>query len=91
MSDHVQISGLSKVFPTPRGPLQVVKDFNLRIAPGEFVSLIGHSGCGKSTVLSILAGLSDATEGGIILAGVNSSGPAPTAAWSFNHRRCSPG
>jgi len=77
MSDHVEIANLSKVFPTPKGPLRVVKDFNLRIRRGEFVSLIGHSGCGKSTVLSILAGLSDATAGGIVLAGKELTGPGP--------------
>jgi len=77
MPDHVEISGLSKVFPTPKGPLRVVKDFNLRIAPGEFVTLIGHSGCGKSTVLSILAGLSEPTGGGVILAGRELVGPGP--------------
>lgn len=77
MSDYVEISNLSKVFPTPKGPLRVVKDFNLRIRRGEFVTLIGHSGCGKSTVLSILAGLSAASSGGIILAGKELTGPGP--------------
>lgn len=77
MSDHVEIAGLSKTFPTPKGPLTVVRDFKLRIRRGEFVSLIGHSGCGKSTVLSILAGLSDASGGGIVLAGRELTGPGP--------------
>ena len=77
MADHVEISHLSKVFLTPKGPLRVVKDFNLRIRQGEFVTLIGHSGCGKSTVLSILAGLSDASAGGIVLAGRELTGPGP--------------
>ncbi|MEN9777245.1 MAG: Bicarbonate transport ATP-binding protein CmpD [Verrucomicrobiota bacterium] len=77
MSDHVEITHLSKVFPTPKGLLRVVKDFNLRIRQGEFVTLIGHSGCGKSTVLSILAGLSDASAGGIVLAGRELTGPGP--------------
>ena len=44
----------------------IVKDFNLSIKKGEFVALIGHSGCGKSTVLSMVAGLNDVTAGGII-------------------------
>ena len=47
----------------------IVKDFNLNIKKGEFVTLIGHSGCGKSTVLSMLAGLSKISDGNIILAG----------------------
>ncbi|HEY5040511.1 MAG TPA: ATP-binding cassette domain-containing protein, partial [Verrucomicrobiae bacterium] len=58
MSDYVELSKLSKIYPTPKGPAVIVKDFNLRIKQGEFVTLIGHSGCGKSTVLSMLAGLS---------------------------------
>ena len=75
MSAHVDISGLTKTFSTPKGPLVIVKDFHLRIAAGEFVTLIGHSGCGKSTVLAMLAGLSDPTAGGIILAGRELAGP----------------
>ena len=79
MNDHVEISALSKTFPTPKGPLVVVRDFNLRIQKGEFVCLIGHSGCGKSTVLSMVAGLSDPdpTAGGIVLAGRELRGPGP--------------
>lgn len=55
----------------------VVRDFNLNIAPGEFVTLIGHSGCGKSTVLSMVAGLTDASGGAMILSGreTNEAGP----------------
>lgn len=74
---YVDFSQLSKTFPTPKGPLCVVKDFNLRIRQGQFVCLIGHSGCGKSTVLSMLAGLQPVTEGVIILAGKEVTGPGP--------------
>src|ERR1044071_1084696 len=77
MSDYVELSNLTKIYPTPKGPAVIVKDFNLRIVKGEFVTLIGHSGCGKSTVLSMLAGLSDITGGGIILAGRELDGPGP--------------
>lgn len=77
MSHYVELSNLTKTYPTPKGPAVIVKDFNLKIAKGEFVTLIGHSGCGKSTVLSMLAGLNDITEGGIILAGKELSGPGP--------------
>jgi nitrate/nitrite transport system ATP-binding protein len=55
----------------------IVKDFNLTIRQGEFVTLIGHSGCGKSTVLSMLAGLNEITGGGIILAGKELVGAGP--------------
>jgi len=77
MSDYVELSNLTKIYPTPKGPAIIVKDFNLRIKKGEFVTLIGHSGCGKSTVLSMLAGLNDITDGGIILAGKELSGAGP--------------
>src|SRR3954471_13600615 len=77
MSDYLIISNLTKVYPTPKGPAVIVKDFNLSIQKGEFVTLIGHSGCGKSTVLSMVAGLSSITAGGIILAGKELVGPGP--------------
>jgi nitrate/nitrite transport system ATP-binding protein len=77
MSHYVELSNLTKIYPTPKGPAVIVKDFNLRIAKGEFVTLIGHSGCGKSTVLSMLAGLNDISDGGIILAGKELTGPGP--------------
>lgn len=77
MSHYVELSNLSKVYPTPKGPAVIVKDFNLNIKKGEFITLIGHSGCGKSTVLSMLAGLNDISEGGIILAGKELSGAGP--------------
>jgi len=77
MSSYVELSNLTKIYPTPKGPAIIVKDFNLRIKQGEFVCLIGHSGCGKSTVLSMLAGLNDITGGGIILAGKELVGAGP--------------
>ena len=60
---------LDKIFPARdgKGEHVVVRDFDLAIAEGEFVSLIGHSGCGKSTVLSMIAGLTPRSGGYIIL------------------------
>jgi len=76
MIDHLlEISGLGKSYPTTNGPSVIVQDFTLRIHEGEFVCIIGHSGCGKSTVLSIMMGLSEATEGGVILNGREIDGP----------------
>src|SRR5712692_5042356 len=77
MSDYCELSNLTKIYPTPKGPAVIVKDFNLRIKKGEFVALIGHSGCGKSTVLSMLAGLNEISGGAIILAGKELAGPGP--------------
>lgn len=68
-SRFLAIEGLDKVFPTPTGPIAIVKGFDLTLAEGEFVSIIGHSGCGKSTVLSIVAGLAESSNGAVILAG----------------------
>jgi nitrate ABC transporter ATP-binding subunit len=77
MSSYVELSNLTKIYDTPKGPAIIVKDFKLTIKQGEFVCLIGHSGCGKSTVLSMLAGLNDITGGGIILAGKELVGAGP--------------
>ena len=77
MSHYLILSKLSKIYPTPKGPAVIVKDFDLAIEKGEFVCLIGHSGCGKSTVLSMVAGLNSITGGGIILAGKELVGPGP--------------
>jgi nitrate/nitrite transport system ATP-binding protein len=63
----VEFFEVKKVYPTPNGPLTVVEDFNLMMKKGEFISLIGHSGCGKSTVLSMVAGLNEISGGGIVL------------------------
>ncbi len=74
---YVEFSQVTKIYPTPKGPLTVVDEFDLKMKKGEFISLIGHSGCGKSTVLSMVAGLNDISEGGIILDGkeVTDAGP----------------
>jgi nitrate/nitrite transport system ATP-binding protein len=77
MSDYLRLENVTKTYPTPKGPAVIVKDFNLAVKKGEFVSIIGHSGCGKSTVLSMLAGLNSITAGGIILAGKELVGPGP--------------
>jgi nitrate/nitrite transport system ATP-binding protein len=73
----LHFSDLKKVYPTPKGPLTVVDGFELDMRKGEFVTLIGHSGCGKSTVLSMVAGLGDISSGAIILDGkhVTEAGP----------------
>ena len=64
---YLEFFKLDKVYPTPKGPLKVVDNFNLIMNRGEFVSLIGHSGCGKSTVLTMAAGLNEISGGGIVL------------------------
>ncbi|MGB0782584.1 MAG: ABC transporter ATP-binding protein [Marinomonas sp.] len=86
MTTHLDISHVSIEFPTPKGSFKALDNVSLKIEKGEFVSLIGHSGCGKSTVLNIVAGLYDATEGGILLDGREVKGPGPERAVVFqNH------
>jgi nitrate/nitrite transport system ATP-binding protein len=77
MSSYLDISNLTKVYPTPKGPAVIVQNFNLKMKPGEFVSIIGHSGCGKSTVLMMVAGLNPITEGVIVLSGKEITGAGP--------------
>ena len=74
---YVEFSNISKIYPTKKGPIKVVDGFDLKMRKGEFISIIGHSGCGKSTVLSMMAGLNDISEGAIILDGreINGAGP----------------
>ena len=75
MISFLELTSLGKSYATEHGPSVIVKDFNLRVSESEFVCIVGHSGCGKSTVLSIAMGLNDATEGGVIVAGREVIGP----------------
>lgn len=80
---YLQFSQLHKVYPTPKGPLTVVEDVNLSLRKGEFISLIGHSGCGKSTVLAMAAGLTPISKGAIKLDGLHVEGADPERAVVF--------
>lgn len=83
---HLELSQVGIEFPTPKGPFCALQDVNLKVKEGEFISLIGHSGCGKSTVLNIVAGLYQATTGGVILDNKEVSEPGPERAVVFqNH------
>lgn len=74
---YLEFWKVQKTYPTPKGPLTVVEDFTMNIKKGEFISVIGHSGCGKSTVLSMAAGLNEISSGGVVLDGkeVSTAGP----------------
>jgi len=86
MSTLLDISHIDMVFPTPSGDFTALKDVSLQIKKGEFVSLIGHSGCGKSTVLNVVAGLYKASKGGVILNNKEVTEPGPERAVVFqNH------
>ena len=75
----LSIEGLAKRFPSPGNtaePLTVFENVSLGIEKGEFVCIIGHSGCGKSTIMNVLAGLDEATEGAVIMNGKEVRGPS---------------
>ena len=83
---YLEISHIGIEFATEGEPFRALQDVDLSIDKGQFVSLIGHSGCGKSTVLNIIAGLYEASEGGVILEGREVDKPGPDRAVVFqNH------
>lgn len=83
---YLQIERLSMTFGEGSKQTHVLKDINLQVKQGEFISIIGHSGCGKSTVLNIVAGLLDATGGDVVLDGKEVKGPGPDRSVVFqNH------
>lgn len=90
MRYFLELSDVGIDFPTDNGPFCALKGVNLKIDEGDFVSIIGHSGCGKSTVLNIVAGLYDATYGGVILEGKEVSGPGPDRAVVFQNHALMP-
>ncbi|MEW4455904.1 ABC transporter ATP-binding protein [Bremerella sp. JC817] len=74
----VEMYRLVKAYPNPFGDdVKVVDGFNLILKKGEVVSLIGHSGCGKSTVLTMVSGLNPISSGSVVVAGKEISGPGP--------------
>ncbi len=86
MKTILDITQVGIEFKTDKGPFRALQNVNLKIREGEYVSLIGHSGCGKSTVLNIVAGLLQATEGGVVLSGREVNEPGPDRAVVFqNH------
>jgi nitrate/nitrite transport system ATP-binding protein len=81
---YLDIANLTKEYPNPTGdPVRVVDRFNLKVHQGEVISIIGHSGCGKSTVLTMVAGLNEITGGDVIVDGRTVSGPGPDRAVVF--------
>ncbi len=85
MSSYIEFFEVKKVYPAPggRSEVVVVSDFNLKMKQGEVVALLGHSGCGKSTVLTMVAGLNPISGGGIIVAGKEVTAPGPDRAVVF--------
>ncbi len=83
---YVHIEDVGMQFTTKKGTFEALKNINLSITQGEFVSIIGHSGCGKSTVLNLIAGLLQPTTGNLFCAGREIAAPGPERAVVFqNH------
>jgi nitrate/nitrite transport system ATP-binding protein len=83
---YLQIQGVAQTFKTAKGDFPALREIDLTVAKGEFVALIGHSGCGKSTLLNLIAGLTRPTEGTLICANREITGPGPERAVVFqNH------
>jgi nitrate/nitrite transport system ATP-binding protein len=82
---YIEIQGVEQTFKTKKGLFCALEDIDLTVAKGEFVALIGHSGCGKSTLLNLLAGLTTPTEGTLLCANREISGPGPERAVVFQN------
>jgi nitrate/nitrite transport system ATP-binding protein len=90
MGSYLNIDHVGITFPTDKGPLTVLDGVDIKVEQGEFISLIGHSGCGKSTVLNIVAGLLQATEGGVLLEDREVNEPGPDRAVVFQNHSLMP-
>ena len=86
MRAYLKLDHIDKTFTRGAQNTEVLKDITVGIAKGEFVSIIGHSGCGKTTLLNIVAGLESATIGGVLLEEREVNEPGPDRAVVFqNH------
>jgi nitrate/nitrite transport system ATP-binding protein len=74
---YLEIKDLEISFPTPKGTYVAVTNINLSIKKGEIISIIGHSGCGKSTIMNAIAGMLTPTGGSVVLDGKSIKGPGP--------------
>jgi nitrate/nitrite transport system ATP-binding protein len=83
---YLNISNVDVVFPIVNGAYIALRKVSLEVEKGEFITIIGHSGCGKSTVLNVVAGLLQATRGGVLLENREVNSPGPDRAVVFqNH------
>lgn len=87
---HLELTQVGMEFRTANEVFSALKNVNLKVKKGEYVSLIGHSGCGKSTVLNIIAGIYKATSGGVILNNREVNTPGPDRAFVFQNHSLMP-
>jgi nitrate/nitrite transport system ATP-binding protein len=87
---HLELSQVDMEFKTGNTVFKALDNVNLKIEKGEFVSIIGHSGCGKSTVLNIIAGIYQATKGGVLLNNKEVNSPGPDRGFVFQNHSLMP-
>ena len=76
-SPLVRFEGVGMAYPTPKGPYTVLENINFEVNNGEFVCVIGHSGCGKTTLLNTVSGFTIPTSGRVLLNGTPIKRPGP--------------
>ena len=81
----IEVGNLTKTYPTRDRPVQALADVSFTIADGEFVAIVGHSGCGKTTILKIIAGLVPASSGSVRVRGSPVAGPLSDVGMVFQH------
>lgn len=74
---YLTIENMEIAFNTPKGKFVAVRDINLEVEKGQIVSIIGHSGCGKSTIMNAVGGMLFPSKGKVILNGKEIKGPGP--------------
>lgn len=90
MPHKLSIRGVSKSFAASLGTLSVLEDIDLSVADGELLVIVGHSDCGKSTLLKNIAGLEEPTKGEILFDGKKIAGPGPDRTMIFQEHRLFP-